>query len=214
MKESKATFAYPQGWFEVFRGWYRRSLSGKDVVWHRVHRIDSIVIDKPMAHTVCGRRIATTDCDFKTKPDNKCMQCGKPPGVIVETGRGFVPVSLNAINTKAVAIRELKRLLKPRTYYVRIFDIYGVKIIAHWGSDISIDIYTEDYVITKRRENKVMILAQVQVDLDHFKSDVVFLCDATTVLAKKDKASKKLSGRLTTAEDQEYFEGLLDKAEK
>ncbi|KKN91240.1 hypothetical protein LCGC14_0221080 [marine sediment metagenome] len=199
---------------EVFRGWYRKSLSRKGTVWHRVHKVDSVFASKQMAYTVCDRRIATTKCDFDMKPDHRYMQCEKSPGVIVETGRGFVPIGATAINTKADAIYELKRLLKPRTYYLRIWGIYGVQITAKWESDISIDIYTETEIITKRHKKKLMALLQVQADLGRFKSAIDCLCDATTVLAKKAKEKKKLKGRLTEAEDQAYFEELLYEAEK
>jgi len=199
---------------EVFRGWYRKSLSRKGAVWHRVCRIDSILEDHQMAYTVCGRRIPTTKCDFDMKPDNECMQCSKSPGVIVETGRGFVPVGAKSILTKAAAVAELKRLLKPRTYYLRIWGHEGVCITAKWESDVSVSIYTEDEIITKKRTRCVMTLEQIQADLGRFKSAIDCVCDASDVLAIAAKRKKNLKGRLTKAESQAYFEELLHEAEK
>ena len=203
-----------RSWYQVFKGWYRQSLARKGMVWHRVHQVDSVLAGKQMAHTVCGRSIPTTNCDFDTKPDHKCMQCEKSPGVVIETGRGFVPIGSTSIPTKTAAIAELKRLLKPRTYYLRIWGHEGVRITAKWESDVSISIYTETEIITKRRKNNVMALAQIQADLGRFKSAIDCLCDATTILAKKNKVERKLKGRLTEAEDQAFFEGLLHEAEK
>lgn len=199
---------------EVFRGWYQKSFARKGAVWHRVHQVDSVLFNKQMAHTVCGRSIPTTKCDFNIKPDHMCMQCEKSPGVIVETGRGFVPIGATSIPTKTTAIAELKRLLKPRTYYLRIWDIYGIQITAKWESDVSIDIYTEDEIIIKKRMKRVFTFHQIQEDLGRFKSAIDCLCEATTVLAKKTKKKKKLKGRLTEYEDQEFFEELLEQAEK
>jgi len=199
---------------EVFRGWYRKSLSRKGAVWHRVRHVDSILNDRQMAHTVCGRRIPTTHCDFSMKPDNECMQCSKSPGVILETGRGFVPVGAKSTFTKAAAVAELKRLLKPRTYYLRIWGHEGVCITAKWESGVSISIYTETEIITQRRKKRVMGLAQIQADLGSFKSAIDCLCDASDVLALAAKRKKNLKGRLTEAESQAYFEELLHEAEK
>jgi len=167
-----------------------------------------------MAYTVCGRRIPTTKCDFDMKPDNECMQCSKSPGVIVETGRGFVPVGAKSILTKAAAVAELKRLLKPRTYYLRIWGHEGVCITAKWESDVSVSIYTEDEIITKKRTRCVMTLEQIQADLGRFKSAIDCVCDASDVLAIAAKRKKNLKGRLTKAESQAYFEELLHEAEK
>lgn len=207
----------------VFKGWYRKSLSRKGTVWHRVYQVDSVPSDKQMAHTVCGRHITTIKCDFDIKPDHKCMQCEKSPRVVVETSRGFVPVGSTSILTKTAAIVELKRLLRQRTYYLRIFGIYGVKIKARWTSDTSIDIDTETKIIIKRREKNVLTLHEIQADLGRFKSSIDHLCDATTVLARQEKEKKKkLMGYdnftsdkcLTEEEDQAYFEKLLYQAEK
>ena len=201
-------------WYQVFKGWYRKSLANKDMVWHRVHQVDSVLVGRQMAHTVCGRSIPTIKCDFHMTPGRKCMQCEKSPVVVTETGRGFVSIGSTGINTRADAIHEIKRLLKPRTYYLRIWGHQGVQITARWESDVSIDIYTETEIITKRRKNNVMGLSQVQTELGRFKSAVDCLCDSITVLAKKDKMKRKQKGRLTKEEDQEFFEGLLHEAEK
>jgi len=75
---------------KVFKGWYRKSLVSRNIVWHRVSHVDSILENRQMAHTACGRSISTTNCDFDMKPNRKCVQCEKSSGRIVETGRGFV----------------------------------------------------------------------------------------------------------------------------
>jgi len=205
---------------EVFRGWYRKSPSRKGAVWHRVCRVDSILDDRQIAYTVCGRRIPTTKCDFNMKPNNECMQCSKSPGVILETGRGFVPVGEKSTLTKTAwhfwkiqAIAELKRLLKPRTYCVRIWESEGVLITTAWESDVSISIKAKTQIISKRRK-RVITLEQVQADLGRFKSAIDCLCDATDALALAAKKRKKLKGRLTEEESQAYFEELLHEAEK
>lgn len=201
---------------QIYKGWYRHSLVKSSMVWHRVNKVDSVLCGRQIAHTVCGRKIATTKCDFNSDPDHKCIQCKKFHEVIVETGRGFVPIRYPSIeiNTKADAVRELKRLLKPRIYYLKIFGIYGIRITAKWESDISIDIGTETEIITKKRTKRVMTMYEIQADLDRFKSAIDCLIDASTILARKDKKKKQLKGRLTEYEDQCYFEELLYKAEK
>ena len=203
-----------EGWYKVFKGWYRKSLARKDAVWHRVHHVDSIIGNRPMARTVCGRRIPIIKCDFDMKPGNKCMQCEKSPGVVVETGRGFVPIGAISIPTKTAAITELKRLLKPRTYYLRIWGHEGVRITAKWESDVSISIYTETEIITKQRTKRVMTLEQIQADLGRFKSAIDCLCDASDTLAIAEKRKNKQKGKLTEEESMEYFTKLMYVAEK
>lgn len=192
---------------DVFRGWYRRSLAGKNAVWHHVCHVDSVLCDRQMAVTVCGRYISTTKCDFSLKAigsyDKQCVQCNRSS---VETGRGFVPVGAISIVTKESAVRELKRLSKPRIYFVKIWGNEGLEIKAIWESDTSIAIYTEHIHINRR---KVLTLEQVQEDLDRFKSAIDCLCDASDVLAKEEKIKKGLKGRLTPSEQNTYFEELL-----
>lgn len=196
---------------EVFKGWYRKSLARKNMVWHRVNKVDSILTERQMATTLCGKRIPTTKCDFHMKPDKMCLRCEKNS---TPTGSGFAPIGSMSIQTKADAIHHLKRLLKQRTYYLRIWDDQGIKIKARWESDVSIDIYTEDDIITKQRKNNVIGLAQIQADLGRFKSAIDCLCDGIDKLALEEKRKKKLKGRLTEPESQTYFEKLLHEAEK
>lgn len=200
--------------YQVFKGWYRKSLARKNGVWHRVHQVDSVVDGKQMAHTVCGRSIPTTHCDFVMKPGSKCVQCGKPSGIVIETGRGFVPVGSISIPTKTAAITELKRLLKSRTYYVRIWGNKGIRIAVEWISAMDIDVSIYPETMVGRRKNKIMTLEQIQADLGRFKSAIDCLCDKTTALAIDDKRKNKIKGRLTEYEDQMYFETLLHEAEK
>jgi hypothetical protein len=184
-------------------------------VWHRVH--SSALNDQqllPYGTTVCGRRIPTTDCDFNARPKNKCMQCEKSPGVITETDHRFIPIANMPKFTRAAAIAELRRLLKPQTHYLRIFGNEGIRITAKWESDTSVSIYTYTETITKKRTKRVMTLAQIQASLNLFKSDIDCLCNASDTLALEEKRKKKLKGRLTEEESNAYFEKLLHVSEK
>lgn len=208
--------------YSVFRGWYRKSLSKPSSVWHRVYRVDSVLNNCCEAHTLCGRQIITTECDFDEKPDHPCFLCEKSTGItiasgvkslVVETGRRFVPVGMTQIRTKASAIAELKRLLKPRTYYVWLHGIYGLKITAEWMSDTSLDIETETEIMTKKRPKNAMTFEEVQTHLDNFKAKINCICMEITSMASRDKKKKKLKGRLTECEDDAYFQELCSKAE-
>lgn len=196
---------------EIFKGWYRKSWSRKSAVWHRVVGVNSVLCDSQMAYTVCGRQIPTTRCDFDIKPDPhlRCMQCENFPGIIIKTGKAFVPVGATSLPTKKAAITELQRLLKPRIYNMAIWKPYGIEITAKWRSDVSIDIATELTVITSRRKKKLLTLEQIQADLGLFKSAIDCLCDASDSLARQAKGKRGLYGRLTTEESQTYFEKLM-----
>ena len=198
----------------MFKGWYRKSFSRKSNVWHRVYQVNSILNNQQIATTVCRRHISTTHCDFDMNPDNKCMYCEKPPGVIIEMYHEFAPIGSTGINTKADAIHELRRLLKPRIYYVKIWEDEGVCITAKWESDVSISIYTKHEIIINKRKNRVIELAQAQADLGRFKSAIDCLCNASDVLALAAKRKKKLKGKLTEVESCAYFEELMCEAEK
>lgn len=197
---------------KVFRGWYRKS--NTKCRWHRVWHVSSVSSGNQIATTICKNQIPTINCDFNNNPDDKCMQCEKPPGVIIETNRCFVSVAITTINTKANIIRELRRLLKSRTYYLRLFENQGICITARWESYIDIDIYTEDDVIAKNRTKRVFSLQQIEADLELFKSDVKWLCDMNDQLALENKRRKKLKGRLTSDEKYKYFDELISEAEE
>ncbi len=186
----------------VFRGWYRKPFSRKGAVWHRIYYIDSILKDNRITRTVCGRQLPTK-CDFDTKPDQTCMQCSFSPGVIVEARRGFVPMcDANYKITRMGVIKELRRLLKDRTYNIRIFEHDGVTITASWQSDTSIDLSCHSNIFYNKKRG-LLTMKEVQWDLTKFKSDIECLCDASDRLAKQAKCDKG-----------EYFEGLLAIVEK
>lgn len=197
---------------DIFRGWYRKSLSRKNTVWHRVCHVNSILSDRQMAITLCGKHIPTTKCDFDMEAtvwNERCIQCNRFSDIVVETGRGFVPTDITSITTKKSAVKELIRLSKPRTYFVKIFGHQGVAIKAIWESDTSIELYIDDANISGNIKRRLFTLQQVQADLNHFKSEIDCLCDASDALAKEEKLKKGLKGRLTPSEQNAYFEELL-----
>lgn len=202
---------------KVFEGWYRESSTkGR---WHRVKHVDSILNNRQMAVTACGRRISATQCDYDIKPDNMCATC-ESQEIRGITDKVFAPIGTTSIPTRASAIAELKRLLKPRTYYLRILGNEGAHITAKWEPlvrpiDVSISIYIEYYeIIIKRRTKNVLTLEQIQADLGRFKSAADCLYDASDALALAAKKKKKLKGSLTEEESMAYFEKLLYEAEK
>lgn len=204
---------------KVFKGWYRESLTkGR---WHRVRHVDSVLDNRQMAVTACGRKISATQCDYDIKPDNMCATC-ESQEIRGITNKVFAPIGATSIPTRASAITELKRLLKPRTYYLRILGCEGARITAKWECDVSISIYIEHEIITKKRtkqEYKTMIqnvltLEQIQADLGRFKSAIDCVCDASDTLALATKRKKKLKGKLTEEESMAYFEELIYEAEK
>jgi len=201
---------------EIFNGWYRESLARKNMVWHRVHRVDSVLTERQsvwstMATALCGKRIPAKKCDFDINPDHMCFRCEKYSNTSIS--KTFAPISSTPTLTKIAAVKELRRLSKPRIYYVWIHDCYGIKIKAIWDSYIDISVYSESVTITQRRKNKVFTLTQVQEDLGRFKSAVNCLCDASKKLAIKEKRKNKLKGSLTEYEEQRYFEKLLTETE-
>lgn len=196
---------------EIYKGWYRKSLTrGR---WHRVCHVDSIMDDRQMAGTVCYRRIPATKCDFDNNPNNKCAMCEKMDvGEMVD--KLAISTKRPSVLTKKSAVAELKRLLKPRIYYIRIWEREGIQITAKWESDVSISIYTEYEIITNRRKKNILGLGTLQTRLDDFKSRVDSLCKASDELALEEKKEKKLKGRLTEDEKNAYFEELMYEAEK
>ncbi len=104
--------------------------------------------------------------------------------------------------TRKETVKELARLVKPRTYLVRIWDVYGIKIDAEWTSGMDIDITTSNKImIGKRKKKGVFTFDQLQVELSKFQQDIVQLCDASDRLAKQDGCKGEY--QLYT-----YFEGL------
>ncbi len=194
---------------ETFKGWYRKSLT-KDK-WHRVNHVNHVNHFDSIATTVCNRKIPAMKCDYKLRPfaTTKCTICLNEKYAI-ETGKAFIPTKITPL-TKSKAIIELRRLLKPRIYHIKIWDIYSIEITAKWASDTSIDIYTEIEIITKKR---ILTLEQVQTDLSHFKSEIEYLCNASDELAREAKLEKGVEGHLTEDEKIEYFEELMAIVEK
>lgn len=128
--------------------------------------------------------------------------------------RAFVPIEATSLVTKTSVVTELRRLLKPRIYYLKIWNHEGVRITAKWESDVSISIYTTTEIITQKRTKHVSTLEQIQKDLGQFKSAIDCLCDASDILAIKAKQKRKIKGKLTEEESMEYFEKLMYQAEK
>jgi hypothetical protein len=81
-------------------------------------------------------------------------------------------------------------------------------------SDVSISIYTETEIITRKSPRRIMTIEQIQTDLGRFKSAIDCLCDASDALALAEKRKKKLRSRLTESESNAYFEELMYEAEK
>lgn len=191
----------------LFKGWYREQLvRGK---WH-------CMINDKISTTVCGRLISPTNCDFDIRPDllKRCKRCAHKEHLFSTSDQIFAPVGETSIPTKTSAIHELRRLSKPRTYLVSIWDIYGVKITAQWKSDVSIDIDTELIVLTRNNKSKVVTLDRVKEDLGRFKTAIDCLCDASDGLALEVKRKKGLKGKLTPTESYAFFEELLYEKEK
>lgn len=196
---------------EIFKGWYRKSFSRKNSVWHRAISATEIMNYPQTVTTLCGREFKTTCCDFKMNSDHSCRECEKlkcHQNIRIDTK--FAPIGRLNILTRADAIHELKRLLKTRIYFVRIWDIYGIEIRAAWESDSSIDIGITNFIL--RNETRTVTLDQVQEDLGTFKSSIDHLIESATKLAKEQKINDGLKGCLTICEDNEYFEELLEKA--
>ena len=197
---------------EIFRGWYRKSFSRKNAVWHRVCYRSSMLGDIQTIRTLCGRNLTTTQCDFNAHPINRCIQCTRSPGVLSEVSKCFAPIGAKSILTRSAAIAELRRLLKTRVYYVHVWGNEGVFIEAKWESDVSISIYAGTEI--KINKKRIQTLEQVQADLGRFKSAIDCLCAASDSLALVEKRKKGLKGRLTPKEQYEYFQDLLYEAEK
>ncbi len=199
---------------EIFKGWYRKSFSRKDSVWHRCISASGIMNGPQTISTLCGREFQTTKCDFRQYPDHRCFRCENLEWrQNIKTDIKFASIGRVGIFTKADAIHQLKRLLKTRTYIIIIWDIYCVEIKASWESDVSIDIGITD-IITREKTRKTFTLEQVQADLSSFKSEIDNLVESTTKLATEQKKKKGLKGRLTECEDTEYFEEILEKAKR
>lgn len=101
--------------------------------------------------------------------------------------------------TKKAIIKELRRLIKPRTYTICLWRDEGVKVTATWESDVSISI-DADYCTTQGK--KVVIIEEMQADLVQFKADIDKVCSIAKALAKEAEES-----------EARYFEELLAAAE-
>jgi len=105
---------------------------------------------------------------------------------------------------KAIAIKELRRLLKPRTYIIKIWDCWYVKIEAAWECGVDISITNVDrLVISLKQGKRITTIGEMQADLVQFKIDIDKICNISDTLAKR------------TGEDNlRYFEKLLEIAEE
>lgn len=100
---------------------------------------------------------------------------------------------------RTAAIKELRRLIKFRTYIVHIWDDECIEITATWESDVSVSIRIDCIGFASRR--KFFTLEEVQDDLSQFKSDIKNICNITDTLAKRARK-----------DSQEYFEKLFEEA--
>lgn len=197
---------------KIFRGWYRKSnTKGR---WHRACHVSYILSGDQKATTLCNRKIPTIDSDFDPDPDNKCITCEIKEKNNDESQRCFAPVGRSSEMTKMLAVLELRRLLKPRVYKVRIWEDRGIEITAKWLSDTSIDTEIININLYRVRLKNILTLDQIQSELGRFKTAIDWLCLSSDRLALKNKRKKKLKGRLTSSEKAEYFEELLSEAEK
>jgi len=196
---------------KIFRGWYRQSLKTRGR-WHRVLHIPG---NHQAITTVCSGKIPTIDCDFHQNPDreNRCRLCEKKEDVC-ESHRYFAPVGRTSEMSRALAVLELRRLLKVRIYRCRIWGNRGVEIKAQWFSDTSIDTEITDIKLSGSRLKNIFTLDQIQSELGRFKTAVDWLCIMSDKLALENKRKKKLKGRLTYSEKNDYFQELLSEAEK
>ncbi|KKN99003.1 hypothetical protein LCGC14_0142480 [marine sediment metagenome] len=104
--------------------------------------------------------------------------------------------------TKKEAARELRRLLKPRTYLVRIWEECGIRVEAKWISALDVDVeISKKTWIGARKKKGVFTSDQLQIELAKFKQDIKELCDASDELAKQDGCKGEYERFL-------YFEGL------
>lgn len=198
---------------EIYKGWYRKSLTKG--MWHRVHHVDSLLDDRPMASTVCGRRIPSKKCDYASGPcaTETCQACANTKITnIMDKSPILNETSLTP--TKKSAVTELKRLLKPRNYYLKIWGEEGIKIEATWELGIGVDVYIEHYIMRDLRKKDISTFEKIQKDLISFKSKVVELCNTSDKLAFEEKQRKGLKGRLKEDEKNAYFEELMEEAEK
>lgn len=197
---------------KIFRGWYRKSLTkGR---WHRACHVSSVLNAVQDATTLCNKKIPSIDCDFDFNPDNKCITCEKKENDNDETHRCFAPVGKSSEMTRPLAILELRRLLKPRVYKLRIWANVGIEITAKWLSDISLDIEIININLSGNRLKNVYTLDQIHSDLSRFGLSISWLCTMSDKLALENKRKKKLKGRLTSYEGYEYFQELIYEAEK
>lgn len=183
---------------KVLGGWYRKSLSKKNTIWHCVLRVDSV---SEIAYTICGKYLPITNCDFNTNPDHKCIRCENSPRVTVKTGWAFTPV-IKKLITKKDIVAEIRRLITPKTFIIHIWETYAVDISVSWESDTNISVEDVDICcITTTKKKKCVSLEHMQAEIKQLGQRVLRVCDASDALAKKARE-----------ESQGFFEELLDEA--
>lgn len=110
--------------------------------------------------------------------------------------------------TRKEAIKELRRLLKPKTYLVRIWGEYGIELEAEWLSALDVDItISRKIIIGVRKKKGVFTFDNLQVELAIFRERIITLCNASDELAKQDGCKGEYERYI-------YFEGLKHEAEK
>lgn len=171
-----------------------------------------------MGITICEKKIPAIICDYHSHPHStsqqpRCVICKRhvdEDDYTLQRGKMFPSLNLRPM-TKKLAIHHLRKLISPREYLVKIHDIYGITIEAKWTSDTSIDITTTNIVISnKTQKRQLRTMQQVKEDLDLFKSSIDYLIAEINGLAHRNTKKNKL----TEYEEQEYFEELLEIAEK
>lgn len=128
------------------------------------------------------------------------------------------------ISSRSEAVRKLKELLKPRRYYLHLFDNYHIIIIAEWVSDTSVDISVEyERFIPKNKKKNLLTLEQIKCKLSKFHGDILEFCDQVDRLAVIEKIQntqlspkedKDINIKITVGELASYFGDILYDAEQ
>ena len=110
---------------------------------------------------------------------------------------------LGGEEVKSIII-EISKLIKPTTFIIHIYGIYGAVIKVVWLSDISVSV-EEVYVciLDSRKKKRCISINDLQLEIEKLKQRVLDVCDA----------SDKLAERLNKS-DEVFFETLLEQAEE
>lgn len=103
---------------------------------------------------------------------------------------------------RRVLVKQLRNLLKPRLYLIRLWGIYSLSVEAAWISDTSVSIEKTDFELLPTRRKRPIDTYQLQAELSAFQDEVNIFCAASDALAKQLKEKKS-----------EFFEDILAEAE-